>query len=242
MLIMATNFTARLRVAQRQDTKEPIRAVEVVSPAMRETADGRPVIPVSEYIGVRDTPDGRPVRAVSTDPALVADGEPVIPVAIFAPGALGTADGRPIMAVAFYSYAGLATPYDSTAVYIFGSPSTNAEETVPYSFTPSASGGTTPYTFSYTGSLPPGLTFAAATGAITGTPTTAGTYGPFVITVTDAAATPATASLPAFSIEVAEEYVPPPPPPPPSSDAYALEDDSGVLLAENGEPLYLEAA
>lgn len=40
------------------------------------------------------------------------------------------------------------------------------------SFTPlSASGGTLPYTYNYTGILPAGLSFSASTGAVTGTPT-----------------------------------------------------------------------
>ena len=48
-----------------------------------------------------------------------------------------------------------------------------------------AAGGTQPYTFSITsGTLPNGLTFTANTGAITGTPTTAGTFS-FTATVTD---------------------------------------------------------
>jgi gliding motility-associated-like protein len=49
---------------------------------------------------------------------------------------------------------------------------------------PSATGGTTPYTYSATG-LPPGLTFNPSTKAISGTPTTAGTYT-VPVTVTDA--------------------------------------------------------
>ena len=43
------------------------------------------------------------------------------------------------------------------------------------SFTLSASGGTTPYTWSATG-LPAGVTIGSTTGTISGTPTTAGTY------------------------------------------------------------------
>ena len=45
------------------------------------------------------------------------------------------------------------------------------------------SGGTAPYTYSILGTLPTGLTLNRATGAVTGTPTTAGT---FAVMVTDA--------------------------------------------------------
>jgi len=56
----------------------------------------------------------------------------------------------------------------------------------------SATGGTPPYTFGVRGSLPAGL--ALSNGQIGGTPTTAGDAG-FTLTVTDSAATPATALL-----------------------------------------------
>ncbi len=57
---------------------------------------------------------------------------------------------------------------------------------VAYSQTVHATGGTTPYTWTIdSGSLPPGLNLAAATGIISGIPTTPGVY-PFVIKVTDA--------------------------------------------------------
>ncbi len=48
-----------------------------------------------------------------------------------------------------------------------------------------ASGGSAPYTFSRTGTLPPGLTFTAATATLAGTPTTPGTFN-FTIIATDA--------------------------------------------------------
>jgi Putative Ig domain len=61
---------------------------------------------------------------------------------------------------------------------------------VAYSSSLSASGGLQPYTFSIIGgSLPAGLTLNPTTGAITGTPTAAGTFS-FTAEVTDATATP----------------------------------------------------
>lgn len=56
---------------------------------------------------------------------------------------------------------------------------------VPYLQNFNASGGAPPYTFSLTGgTLPPGLTLNASTGDVSGTPTTAGSYG-FSIVATD---------------------------------------------------------
>ncbi|MGY5799753.1 putative Ig domain-containing protein, partial [Rhizobium sp. LEGMi12c] len=54
-----------------------------------------------------------------------------------------------------------------------------------YSQTVTASGGTSPYSYSITGTLPAGLTLNHSTGAISGTPTTSGNYS-FSITATDA--------------------------------------------------------
>jgi carbon monoxide dehydrogenase subunit G len=54
-----------------------------------------------------------------------------------------------------------------------------------YSQTVTASGGTSPYGYSATGTLPPGLALNHSTGAITGTPTTSGNYS-FSVTATDA--------------------------------------------------------
>jgi phospholipase C len=71
-----------------------------------------------------------------------------------------------------------------------------------YSSSFPAAGGVAPYTFSITaGSLPPGLTLNASTGAITGTPTTAGSY-PFTVQVADSTGTAAGKSTASCSIVV----------------------------------------
>jgi hypothetical protein len=67
-----------------------------------------------------------------------------------------------------------------------------------YSVTLAASGGTPPYTWTETsgGALPPGFTALTTAGLISGTPTSAGAYGPYVFTVTDSTnATAASGSL-----------------------------------------------
>jgi hypothetical protein len=62
----------------------------------------------------------------------------------------------------------------------------NGSVGTPYNQSVSASGGTAPYAFSVSsGALPTNLILNSATGAITGTPTTAGTFT-FTITATDA--------------------------------------------------------
>ena len=56
-----------------------------------------------------------------------------------------------------------------------------------YSATLTASGGASPYTWAETsgGAMPPGISDITSAGVIAGTPTTPGTYGPYVFTVTD---------------------------------------------------------
>ena len=86
-----------------------------------------------------------------------------------------------------------------TPLQIAGNPPSGTVN-VAYTTTLSASGGTAPYSFSLTsGSLPAGLTLAAATGVISGTPTLSGT-SIFTGQVQDASGALASAS---FSITIA---------------------------------------
>ena len=73
-----------------------------------------------------------------------------------------------------------------------------------YSSAITASGGTAPYTFALnSGSLPGGLSLNPTTGAITGTPTTAGAFT-FTVKVTDSTGgTALTYITPSCSITIA---------------------------------------
>jgi hypothetical protein len=80
----------------------------------------------------------------------------------------------------------------------------------PYSSSITASGGVQPYTFSIiAGSLPPVLTLNPSTGAITGTPTTAGSFS-FTAQVVDSSGLSATNTT---SSNCGITINPPPPPP-----------------------------
>jgi hypothetical protein len=71
-----------------------------------------------------------------------------------------------------------------------------------YSGSVSATGGTSPYTYSVTGgSLPAGLSLNGSTGAISGSPATSGTF-PFTVQVKDSSASQQTASASASVIIV----------------------------------------
>src|SRR5271156_4671031 len=72
-----------------------------------------------------------------------------------------------------------------------------------YSTNLAATGGTAPYTWSQTsgGALPGGISLGSA-GVFAGTPTTAGTFGPYVFLVTDSSSTSLTASTQGLSITI----------------------------------------
>ena len=79
----------------------------------------------------------------------------------------------------------------------------------PYSQTLAASGGKPTYTWSVPpGTLPPGLTLNTSSGAITGSPTTPGTFN-FTVTVTDSSSPVQTATAP-LSIQITAATPPAP--------------------------------
>lgn len=80
-----------------------------------------------------------------------------------------------------------------TPISISGTPPSSGQVGVAYSFTPSTSGGSGTKTFALSGgSLLAGLAFSTSTGAITGTPTAAGSMPNIVVTVTDSASSAST--------------------------------------------------
>ncbi len=102
--------------------------------------------------------------------------------------------------IATFLPAGTFTPPSITTTSL-----PNAQQNVSYSATLSASGGTSPYTWSVVaGSLPAGLTLGASTGTISGTPTSAGPYT-FTVQLADAASQTATQPL---SISVSQPAAP----------------------------------
>jgi hypothetical protein len=108
----------------------------------------------------------------------------------------------------------------ASAPGITGTPQAATTVTAAYSFVPTISGGTAPYTCNLTGSLPAGLSFNSTTGAITGNTSATGTFTGLNITVTDnlgqtgtlgvfsitVNALPALSGTPASTITVGQTY------------------------------------
>jgi hypothetical protein len=99
---------------------------------------------------------------------------------------------------------------------------------VAYSSSLVATGGVGPYTYAITtGSLPTGLTLNATTGAITGTPTAAGSF-PFVAQVIDARGTVAGTTTTTCGITIA-------PPPAGTLTGTVFNDSNGNGVQDSGE-------
>ncbi len=109
-------------------------------------------------------------------------------------------DGRTTVSLPKFSIQVTSPAIVNHAPTIGGTPATSVVAGSAWAFTPAASDADgDALTFSI-GNKPAWASFSASTGALSGTPTTAGTYANVVISVSDGRAT---VSLPAFSIAVA---------------------------------------
>ena len=115
-----------------------------------------------------------------------------------APGARGFAtgtskDGSPQTLTKYiWEYLGNQIPADVYGFHIETASLPSGTVGVAYQATLAAAGGTSPYGWSVTGSLPPGLTLDVQAGAIQGTPTMVGTTA-ITLVASDAAMPPLTA-------------------------------------------------
>ncbi|MEJ6845072.1 putative Ig domain-containing protein [Sinorhizobium fredii] len=90
---------------------------------------------------------------------------------------------------------------DPDSLQISGTPVTTATEDEAYAgFTASASGGVPPYAYSLVGDWPAGISINSSSGAVSGTPTEAGSFASLSVRVTDDA--DATDDLPTFTLDV----------------------------------------
>ena len=128
----------------------------------------------------------------STSPAVtLAPGASCTAVINFEPSAAGTITGSVVLTddalnAASPNYAKQTVKLSGTAEAIALSPTTLPGATIgaAYNQTITASGGTSPYTLVFSGSLPNGITLDVSTGKLSGTPTEAGSFN-FTIQVTD---------------------------------------------------------
>jgi Putative Ig domain/Bacterial Ig-like domain (group 3) len=158
-------------------------------------------VPAPPSVIVRDA-NSTPVPGVAVTFAVTTGGgaiSPVTPVTTNASGiaalttwTLGPTPGANQVTATVTGLTGSPVAFNATGVGALtitaASPLPSAEANAAYSTAITVSGGSAPYTWSVSaGTLPAGLGLAAATGAISGKPTTAGTSPGFTIQLTDAA-------------------------------------------------------
>jgi hypothetical protein len=147
-------------------------------------------------------------RTTADDPDPTGIGISVdTPSARLSPEALQPAQGPSTATLICNTFSGWNTNIRG-AVQMSCTPLPNGTECVAYSASVfSVEGGTAPFTWSVaSGTLPPGLSFVAADGSITGTPTTPGTFD-FTVTVADSS-TPTLSATQAQTITIAPNCAP----------------------------------
>ena len=107
----------------------------------------------------------------------------------------------------FYSFRGGKLVGGTPPPLTLTCPSATAQVGVAYSSALAVTGGVPPYTFSITGTLPVGLTLNGATGALTGTPTTAGPVS-FTAQVTDSSSPSANTVTSSCTVTVSPAALP----------------------------------
>ncbi len=156
--------------------------------ARRMGSDGHEVHTAAVFVTV----DGLPVRASAADAEfyvqwmdnLLEKTSPGGEWNWYFPTSLNEAQTRYQTAKAIYQQIALEAGAAQPVAIVTTSPLPDSLVNVAYTATLTASGGTTPYTWSIASGLPQGLSLNASTGAITGTPTTVGTYS-FTAQVSD---------------------------------------------------------
>jgi hypothetical protein len=122
------------------------------------------------------------------------------------PSVSGTFNGLSVTAVDNVGGSASIANFNLTIASNFtltGTPASTGTVGTAYStFTPTTTGGTAPYTYALTGTLPPGLNFSTSTGTISGTPTTVGTYSGLAESVTDSASHTANLAANPFQIAI----------------------------------------
>lgn len=105
----------------------------------------------------------------------------------------------PLTVVSPYTYTIVINPAPTLSISTTSLPA--ATVNIAYSFRISSQGGIPPFTWGYTGNLPPGFQMDPSTGIISGTTTTTGTY-PFSVTVSDSTLPTSQTRQASFSISV----------------------------------------
>jgi hypothetical protein len=193
------------------------RVTDAANPAQTTTANlTLAIAPLTLAITTASLPAGHVGTAYSATLAATGGTTPYtwavagsVPAGLSFNAASGTLSGTPTAATAgsplTFSVSDSGNPVQSvsttltlvitgTTLAITTTSLPAAQLGVPYSTTLATSGGTKPYTWALTGTLPAGLAFNTATGAITGTPTAVSAGTSLTFKVTDSGTPPQSSS------------------------------------------------